>query len=294
MSTFTRALWHVNRTQLGWAVKAGVSTWHMRSKLERRRIAQSLPVTSDQRQKAADLDRDGYAIVTDLMNETLAGDMAVAAQQRLDDIERLAGQQASSHKKFWVRLLDSEMKDGKLAADSIFVRYALQPAVINMLSATLGEVPWLDYVLLSHSRHAEGDLGFSQLWHRDHDNKRVIKLFTYLTDVLDDGDGPFTFLPKQPSEAFGHPIRGSHFPDQRVFAKVAESEIKVVKAPKLAAFMVETTRCLHMGSRMKPGHGRLLYTATYYAFPPVFPNGWRRPFYPASETTPLEKMVMGL
>ncbi len=264
-------MWHVNRSPLRYAVKSGVSAWHLNEKRERRRQAQLLNVLPAERARAEDLNRDGYAIVTELMDPSIHHEFAKAGLARLADIEASESKQTSNWKKFWVRLLDAEMKDGRLAVDNVFVRYALQPAVINIVSSALGEIPWLDYVLLSYSRHTGEDLASSQLWHRDHDDVRVIKLFSYLTDVSEDGDGPFTFLPRQSTEKFGYPLMGSHFPDDKVFQKVPRSDIKVMKAPRLTSFMVDTAKCLHMGSRMAPGHGRLLYTATFFAFPRMYP-----------------------
>jgi hypothetical protein len=112
--------------------------------------------------------------------------------------------------------------------------------------------------------------------------------------VEDDGDGPFTFLPRQSTDKFGYPIMGSHFPDDQVFQKVPRGDIKVMKAPRLTSFMVDTAKCLHMGSRMAPGHGRLLYTATFFAFPRMYPSAGKRPFAPTAETSPLHKLVMGI
>ena len=260
-------------------VKSGVSAWHLGEKRERRRQAQLLSVTAAERNKAEELNRNGYAIVTELMDPAVQQQFAAAGIERLGDIENAEAKQSSNWKKFWVRLLDAEMKDGKLSADNIFVQYALQPAVINVVATALGEIPWLDYVLLSYSRHTGEELASSQLWHRDHDDVRVIKLFSYLTDVEEDGDGPFTFLPRQSTDKFGFPLLGSHFPDDRVFDKVPRGDIKVMKAPRLASFMVDIAKCLHMGSRMAPGHGRLLYTATFFAFPRMYPGAKNRPFF---------------
>jgi hypothetical protein len=294
MGLMSRALWHVNRSPLRYAVKTGVSAWNLNEKLERRRQAQLLDVTAAERAKAEDLNRNGYVVVTELMDPTIQQLFAEAGVLRLKDIDAAETKQASTWKKFWVRLLDAEMQDGRLSADNIFVRYALQPAVINVVATALGEIPWLDYVLLSYSRYAGDDLSSSQLWHRDHDDVRVIKLFSYLTDVEEDGDGPFTFLPRQATEKFGYPLLGSHFPDGQIFEKVPRADVKVMKAPRLTSFMVDTAKCLHMGSRMAPGHGRLLYTATFFAFPRMYPGGKQRPFSPASDTTSLQKLIMGL
>ena len=40
---------------------------------------------------------------------------------------------------------------------------------------------------------------------------------------------------------------------------------------RMSAFIVETSRCLHMGSRLAPGHTRLLYTATFTTAPRLYP-----------------------
>lgn len=294
MGLMSRALWHVNRSPLRYAVKSSVSAWHLGEKRERRRQAQLLNVTAAERNKAEELNRNGYAIVTELMDPALQQQFANAGKSRLDDIETAEAKQSSNWKKFWVRLLDAEMKDGKLGADNVFVQYALQPSVINVVATALSEIPWLDYVLLSYSRHTGEELASSQLWHRDHDDVRVIKLFSYLTDVEEDGDGPFTFLPRQSTDKFGFPLLGSHFPDDRVFDKVPREDVKVMKAPRLASFMVDTAKCLHMGSRMAPGHGRLLYTATFFAFPRMYPGARNRPFSLASNTSALQKLILGL
>lgn len=294
MGLMSRVMWHVNRSPLRYAVKTGFNTWHLGEKRERKRQAQLLKVSPAEKLKALALNRDGYAVLTELMDPAIQREFADAGLARLKGIEESETNQASTWKKFWVRLLDVEMQDGRLSADNIFVQYALQPAVINVVATALGEIPWLDYVLLSYSRYAGDDLASSQLWHRDHDDIRVIKLFSYLTDVEDDGDGPFTFLPRQSTDKFGYPLLGSHFPDERVFEKVPLSDVKVMKAPRLTSFMVDTAKCLHMGSRMAPGHGRLLYTATFFAFPRMYPGADKRPFSPTPDTSPLQKLIMGL
>jgi hypothetical protein len=287
-------LWHVNRSQLKWAVKAGVSAWHARAKMERRRLAHTLSPSEGERARAQELRQQGFAIVTQQMHPLLLAELGAQGEKRLAAVDALERQQTQRNKSFWVRLLDGEMQQGKLPADNIFVRFALQPSVLNILSGAFGEIPWLDYVLLTVSRFDGNDLKFSQNWHRDHDDVKVIKLFCYLTDVASDGDGPFTFLPRTATHRFGYPVLASHFPDARVFSRVRREDVIVMKAPKLAAFMIETTSCLHMGSRMSPGHTRLLYTATFQSFPRIYPGASRRPFLATAHTTALERLVMGL
>jgi len=294
MGLMSRAMWHVNRSPLRYAVKSGVSAWHLNEKRERRRQAELLNVLPAERAKADDLNRDGYAVVTELMDPSVQQEFAEAGLARLNDVETSESKQTSTRSKFWVRLLDAAMKDGKLGADNIFVRYALQPSFINVVASALGEIPWLDCVLLYYSRHTGEELTSSQLWHRDDDDVPVIKLFSYLTDVEEDGDGPFTFLPRQSNDKFGNPLMGSHFPDEQVFQKVPRGDNKVMKARRLTSFMVDTEKCLHMGSRMAPGHGRLLYTATFFALPRMYPGAKIRPFSATPNTSQLQKLIMGI
>ncbi|MBR0759532.1 phytanoyl-CoA dioxygenase family protein [Bradyrhizobium japonicum] len=294
MGLMSRALWQVNRSPLRWAVKTGVSTWHYGAKRQRKQELNGLDVSAAQKAAAKDLNRDGYVIVSELIDPSLLQQLAASGEAKLSEIDAADKQQAGYWKKFLVHLLDSEMVDGKLAADNLFVRYALQPGVVNVVASALGEVPWLDYVMLSYSRHTGQALASSQLWHRDHDDVRVVKFYTYLTDVQEDADGPFTFLSRQSTDRFGYPLLGSHFSDDEVFGKVPRQDVKVMKAPRLVSFMIDTSRCLHMGSRIAPGHGRLMYTATFIAFPRMFPGGKNRPFRATPGTSERDKLILGL
>src|SRR5258708_9043779 len=112
MGLMSRALWHVNRSPLRYAVKTGVSAWHRNEKLERRRQAQSLNVSAAERARAEDLNRDGYAVVTELMDASIQQEFAQARPVRLYDIVASETRQTSTWKKFWVPLLHPPIKDG--------------------------------------------------------------------------------------------------------------------------------------------------------------------------------------
>src|ERR1700748_3875362 len=103
MGLMSRAMWHVNRSPLRYAVKSGVSAWHLGEKRERRRQAKLLNVSPAERTKAADLNRDGYAVVTELMDPSIQQEIAQAGLARLNDIEASESKQTSTWKKFWVR-----------------------------------------------------------------------------------------------------------------------------------------------------------------------------------------------
>ena len=57
-----------------------------------------------------------------------------------------------------------------------------------------------------------------------------------------------------------------------MFRSVTRDSVREMKGARATVFMIETSRCLHMGSRMAPGHHRLLYTATYIQPPRIYPE----------------------
>lgn len=271
ISIWRRALWHLNRTPVAHVIKGIRRAAASKSVGKRRRLAATIASTPAEAAMAEQLNREGYAIVTEAMDPLVLQSLEVATADLQQRARSRAVKQASNHKDFWTRLLDQEMQDGKLPTDNAFAAFALQPAVLSILSRAYGELPHLDYVLLTLSRDTGKELSFSQLWHRDHDDTRVIKLFVYLTEVASLDDGPLTFIPGPASDRFGFSLH-SQTPDAVVSSRVSPDEVQSLIRPKLSVFMVETSRCLHMGSRLSAGHERLLYTATFISVPRLFPE----------------------
>lgn len=266
-----RGRWYILRSPAAPWLKSALRAGIRPELRERTRLASTLPVDNRITARAADFNRDGYAIVTDLIDPAALEALAQAATIKLANARERHVAQSEQHKAFWTRLLDEDMVDGALPTDNPYVAFALQQPVLQLVSGIYGELPQLESVLLTLSRDKGGELSFSQLWHRDHDDTRVVKLFVYLTDVDTMADGPFTFLPASVSKRFGHSLR-SRRSDAAVDARIRPEEITSLIAPRLSVFMVETSRCLHMGSRMAPGHERLLYTATFISVPRLYPE----------------------
>jgi len=267
-----RFVWHVNRSPARHVVKAVLRLAHRQQVQASRRHASELQISADRVAGARTLCTDGFVRLDDVVDPDLLAALKMAGEAKMHRVEDASAHATSSnHKRFWTRLLDEDMVDGRMPTDSAFVQFAIQPAVLDIVSHALGEIPRLDYVLLTLSRHDSAPLQSSQLWHRDHDDIRVIKLFAYLTDVVDFEHGPFTFLPGKVSDRFGFSIR-SHRSDSEIFGRGAQrSDVQALCAPRLSVFMVETSRCLHMGSRMGVDRQRLLYTATFTTLPSIFP-----------------------
>lgn len=293
ISQFRRLLWHVNRTDLGWVVKAALTSLQLPARAKRVELLKQLPAKPEWAEASCKLDRDGYVDVSALVDCSLAEAVASFADGKVNRLNELVGRQKEGHKSFWVSLLDEDLVNGAFATDHPFVRNALQPAALRIIGDFMHDLPQLSDVVLTLSQPTPNQaLSYSQLWHLDHDDKRVCKLFIYLTDVRDTADGPFTFIPAGPSKAFRNTLK-SHMSDAQVFAKTGPDAVKEMIAPRLSCFIVNTARCLHMGSRIQSDHSRLLYTATYIQQPRIYPEPPAR-FRAVGALTDLERTVMRL
>jgi len=294
ISTFRRALWHVNRTDLGWVVKGVLSALNSTTLAARRRQAETLPTSPALAAAAVHLREFGFADVTAVMSRALAEAVARHAGEKIARAEALVAKQQLGHKAFWVSLLDEDLDAGAFPSDHPFVRFALQPEALRILADHMGILPQLSDVLLTLSRPtAEGaSLSYSQLWHLDHDDKTVCKLFIYLSDVETDDDGPFTFMDAKASAPFRNRVK-SHLTDEVVLGVTGPGAPRKMIAPKLTCFIVDTAHCLHMGSRIRPGHQRLLYTATFFPPPRIYPEPPPR-FFARGPLSPIERAVLAV
>lgn len=238
--------------------------------MHRRELLSALPGDSEIVACAQRLGDDGYAMLDGLCDPALLEALNQHGARKIQRAADLALKQASTHKSFWVRLSDEDVRDGQFDLDNPLVMFALQPRVLAVIAHTLGEVPQLSDVLLSLSSDSDPELKYSQLWHRDYDDVRTIKLFSYLTDVVSEADGPFTFIPGPLSDRQRF-TRRTHMEDFMVL-KGGQVRPIAITGRRLSVFAVETSRCLHMGSRMAPGHSRLLYTATFIQYPRLYPE----------------------
>jgi len=293
ISQFRRLLWHVNRTDLGWVTKTALTSFQLPARARRIKMLNTLPLKPEWSEASRKLSEDGYVDVSSLVDRGLAEAVANVAQSKVSRLDELADKQQLGHKSFWVSLLDEDLVNGAFATDHPFVRYALQPGVLRIMGDFMHELPQLSDVLLTLSRPTDNKpLSYSQLWHLDHDDKRVCKLFIYLTDVRDTADGPLTFIPAPSSKPFRNTIK-SHMKDEQVFSRVDRAAVKEIVAPRLSSFIVNTARCLHMGSRIQSDRTRLLYTATYIQPPRMYPEPPAR-FRAAGPLTEVERAVMRL
>jgi hypothetical protein len=238
---------------------------YMRNKMEARRISASSPFGG-----FIDV-RDGYRLFS---KDDLPGVVGVlSATSRL--FEQKGQPQKLSSKPFLMNMCDE--KD--LLDNPELLDFAKSQAVFEIAADYLKSVPRLSAIGVFYSPPNDL-LEKSQLWHVDDEDFSQLKCFINLHEVRYES-GPFTFIPAAKSNEIrrklGHGWRGRRLEDAEVLAHCSSEDIiSVTGAPGSGAF-VDTSRCLHFGSRSRGG-ARLVMMFQYTRIPDMdfIASDWKR------------------
>lgn len=175
----------------------------------------------------------------------------------------LADGEANAQKRF------SRIRVATFEERVALLRIALDRRVLAMATAYLGVLPVLSEADYFCSFPVAGPFTKSQLWHCDCDAGDVFKLFIYCDDVMDD-DGPFEFIDPEAShsvrDAIGYRYAGRRYrvADDLMAAHVPSSRINTMVGPAGTAFVVDTARCFHRGSRITdPSRRRVMASVCF-------------------------------
>jgi hypothetical protein len=185
--------------------------------------------------------------------------------------ERRAGESKGTLQKR--QFLRNILMDDDLRRYPELVDFALSDKALGIATSYLGSVPYLNRIDLLYSTPREGDdLIKSQLFHVDPEGLTQVKFFINVFDV-GEAEGPFTFIPADEStrilreirklrRAQGKPHVG-RYTDEEVAAVGGTSAIVSLKGPRGSGVSIDTSRCLHLGSRVQPGAFRLVLYVQY-------------------------------
>lgn len=147
---------------------------------------------------------------------------------------------------------------------------ALAPEILAPVGEYLDDLPALvgSYVWYSPNI-GRNDLLGSQLFHYDREDVRQIKCFIPL-DVIDSDTGPFTLIPCAESRRFldawradgGGASMKQRFRDQDIFRVVGHDAEREMTGAVGDIVLVDTTNCLHYGSR--PGSRGKYHITLHY------------------------------
>ena len=279
--TRTRFAARVNRVASGLERKGVVATYEVHDRLlanraSRRRYAQAEPVLDDVQQGVLErLREEGYASLplSELAPDTgvwqdLEADAArfVAETEAGLANEREGGESAlrrRAGKEFLVRKYSWGVE---LGFDDPWVRLGTNPRLLDLANAYLEMWSKLEYVDVWYTPPAGADdRRSSQRWHRDFNDRHLLKAFIYLVDV-DEETGPFEYVPR--SAPGGELDRlwpwkplGDNYPPEDEFAKQLDGRSVTFTAPKGTIIFCNTSG-FHRGG-FATGKPRALATLTW-------------------------------
>ena len=175
-----------------------------------------------------------------------------------------------SRKQSFFRYL---LTDGDLRKTPELVEFALAEATLGAATRYLGMVPYLSHVDLVYSLPRPGANNIdSQLFHLDPEGLRQVKFFIQIYDV-GEPQGPFSFIPADTTARVLHDVAAwrkrqgvepsRRYSDEEVTAAGGDGALVTVQGPAGTAIAIDTSRCLHLGSRVQPGTFRLMLYLQY-------------------------------
>jgi Phytanoyl-CoA dioxygenase (PhyH) len=279
--TRTKFAARINRVASGLERRGVVATYELHDRLlanrgARRRYSHSTPGLDDVQHRVLEqLRAEGYAtlpfseLVPDpavweeleadaqrFASETEAG-LAREAEGGESALRRRAG------KEFLVRKYS---RDVELGLNDPWLRLGVNPRLLDLANAYLQMWSKLEYVDVWYTPPAGGDeRKSSQRWHRDFNDRHLLKAFLYLVDV-DEETGPFEYVPRSaPGGELDRlwPWRplGENYPPEDEFAERVNGRSVTFTAPKGTIILCNTSG-FHRGGFAK-GKPRALATWTW-------------------------------
>lgn len=110
---------------------------------------------------------------------------------------------------------------------------------------------------------------FSQRWHRDPEDRNMLKIFIYMTDVRDEASGPFIYIKgSQPGGTLGHVFRqcppAATYPSIGAVEKVIDPVNIKTCFGNAGTIIFADTSGLHKGGYTTT-QARLMYTGTFWS-----------------------------
>lgn len=174
---------------------------------------------------------------------------AVAAANRIYQSKKMDG---DFKKPFFVNLLEP----ADLEQNPQLLAFAESKPMRDAAAGYLGTVPDLSGIGVFLSP-ANSSLEKSQQYHTDDVDKVQVKCFINCNEI-GPRQGPFTFVTGDASDALRrklkHGWRGPRLPDEEVTKNCRDDDIITVTGGPGSGALVDTSRCLHFGSRCREGY----------------------------------------
>jgi hypothetical protein len=188
---------------------------------------------------------------------------------RSNDVQATIAKGNSDYKKSY--LINLMPWDREHALDSPLIRLGLDKKLLETVSLYLGLWPRLHAIGAWLNFPTEGEATEAQLWHRDPEDLRLIKVFIYLNDV-NEKRGPFCYIPRTHPFSEGAAIVPPHTDIKRI----TDAEMRQTFPPETwlsctgpaKTMILADTVGYHRGGKPAESN-RILVTFTYTSGTPL-------------------------
>ncbi|EGG93072.1 hypothetical protein IMCC1989_1770 [gamma proteobacterium IMCC1989] len=262
-----------------------------RKYIQRQDLAKSLPTTND-----VSIPEDAGFSKMDQLDKQVLANAAQSALRHWDNFDIDTELKKNIERPFIPQFLGDELKK-----DDPILKLALHPSVISAISKYIGVIPVIENITTWYSPNKSTISGSSQYYHLDGQDLRTIQIFLFLDDVTED-KGPLNIIRADDSETLAREINYKKTPKtKRIDDKIIEErDISVLKltGEKNNAYIADTDRCFHLGSRKATAPRHILVIQYYSPFAFVLPSNWEEVLPLAhlaqdSHFTNIEKLVLG-
>lgn len=198
--------------------------------------------------------------VTDASELPGVDEVVAAGRAAVDRYEQRLAEMERPVKTFFANILTAD----DLTKFPALMDFALSPPLVEAATGYLGMLPRLNGIGVYVSPANDSQVR-SQLYHVDYADFAQVKCFVNINDVGAE-NGPFTFIAADRSHeirvANGHGYRSSNLPD----ARIGNAEPRTLTGPAGTTGLVDTSNCLHFGSRVRCGR-RVVFMCQYTTWP---------------------------
>jgi hypothetical protein len=241
----------------------------------RRRFAAARPALDDVQQRVLDeLRVEGFSVLpfTELFGEARWEEIATAGDAFIAETEdglarEAAGEEGGLRRSVKTFLVRRNAWGVDLDADDPWLRLALDQRVLDLANTYLGLWSKLEYVDLWYTPPTGApERTSSQRWHRDFNDRLLLKAFLYLNDVGEDA-GPFEYVPRSfPGGELGdlwpwYPGYDGYPPDEEFARRMEGKRVETFTAPRGTLIFCNTCG-FHRGG-FAESSPRVLATWTY-------------------------------
>lgn len=211
----------------------------------------------------SDLERDGIA--TSSLDELFPGKNILSAM-RAYATERESSAQPQTKKLFLDHFWDPA---APLDPHNPFLTFAISNKILDVANSYMRMWTRLRYMTLARTKITDSNEPIqSQRWHRDPEEKRMCKVFIYLTDV-DDSSGPFIYITQSVyGKTWGRffpqiPPQGSYPANGAIEQTIPAQAIRTFTGKAGTVIFCDTTG-IHRGG-FATEKERIMFTAFYSA-----------------------------